>query len=48
MRKILGAACGVAAAVSLSSPVLAVESSYTATSASSADAVWAKVGVLRN
>ena len=44
MKKTLTAVCGGALIGSLAIPALAIESSYTVSSASSADAVWAKVG----
>jgi len=44
MTKILALACGAVLASAFSLPAVAVEASYTATSASSPDAVWAKIG----
>ena len=44
MMKALALACGAVLASSISLPALAVEASYTATSASSPDAAWAKIG----
>ncbi len=44
MKTALALAYGGALLATLVGPALAIESSYTAASASSADAVWAKVG----
>ncbi len=44
MKGTLGLVCGGVLVSSFAFPALAVESSYTAASASAPDAVWAKVG----
>lgn len=44
MRKALALGCGAILSSSFSLPAFAVELSYTAASASSPDAVWAKIG----
>ena len=44
MKKALALACGGALLASFSHPAFAIKSKYTAASASSPDAVWAKVG----
>ena|SRR5579863_24981 len=44
MKNSIGCVCGVALLAWFTAPALAVDASYTVASASSPDAVWAKVG----